>query len=238
MEDIMKNGFTLAEVLITLGVVGVIAAMTLPSLITKVEKYVTVIKVKKLYSELNRNLRIAVSENGDIDDWDWSQNNGGGFSTLLDKYFEITDKENNTLIWKVNDAGGRYAFCPWAHKRYRKNGQLICISNFMSGGYAWSMGPVVYIVVDINGDKKPNRVGRDVFTFLIPSKNANNGCDSVHYGYFNHNSNFVYPVFYKCPRDYLLKRCNNTGEGGNYNGLSCAELIRSDGWKIKDGYPW
>ena len=106
----------------------------------------------------------------------------------------------------------------------------------MSGGYTWSMGPNVYIIIDINGAKKPNRIGRDAFAFLIPSSKLNDGCTSYRRGYFNHNSNFVYPVNYKCPRDYLLQGCNN--QGGNYNGLSCAELIRSDGWKIKDDYPW
>ena len=37
MEDIMKRGFTLAEVLITLGVIGVVSAMTLPSLINSIK---------------------------------------------------------------------------------------------------------------------------------------------------------------------------------------------------------
>ena len=38
----MKKGFTLAEVLITLGIIGVVAALTLPSLITNYRKKQTV----------------------------------------------------------------------------------------------------------------------------------------------------------------------------------------------------
>lgn len=35
-----KTGFTLAEVLITLGIIGIVAAMTLPTVITNVQKKV------------------------------------------------------------------------------------------------------------------------------------------------------------------------------------------------------
>lgn len=46
----LKNGFTLAEVLITLGVIGVVAAMTLPAVINNVENRVNINKLKKEYS--------------------------------------------------------------------------------------------------------------------------------------------------------------------------------------------
>ena len=46
-----KKGFTLAEVLITLGVIGVVAAMTIPTMITNYEKKQTAIEVKKAYTE-------------------------------------------------------------------------------------------------------------------------------------------------------------------------------------------
>ena len=42
-----KKAFTLAEVLITLGIIGVVAAITIPGLITKYQKLVTVVKLKK-----------------------------------------------------------------------------------------------------------------------------------------------------------------------------------------------
>ena len=48
-----KNAFTLAEVLITLGIIGIVAAMTLPILINKYEKKVTVTKLKKEYVMFN-----------------------------------------------------------------------------------------------------------------------------------------------------------------------------------------
>ena len=45
-----KKGFTLAEVLITLGIIGVVAAMTLPTLIKNYQKQVWAISAKKSYA--------------------------------------------------------------------------------------------------------------------------------------------------------------------------------------------
>ena len=43
-----RSGFTLAEVLITLGIIGVVAALTIPNLIAGYEKQVTISKLQKI----------------------------------------------------------------------------------------------------------------------------------------------------------------------------------------------
>ena len=48
-----KNGFTLAEVLITLGIIGVVAAITLPTVIQNYQKQVLVTQLKKMYATWN-----------------------------------------------------------------------------------------------------------------------------------------------------------------------------------------
>ena len=55
----MKKAFTLAEVLITLGVIGVVAAMTLPSLIQKHNEKVIVTQLKKVYSTFSQAYKMA-----------------------------------------------------------------------------------------------------------------------------------------------------------------------------------
>lgn len=50
----MKRGFTLAEVLITLGIIGVVAAITIPNLMTHFQQEQTVTKLKKAYSVINQ----------------------------------------------------------------------------------------------------------------------------------------------------------------------------------------
>jgi len=47
------KGFTLAEVLITLGIIGVVAAITIPGLVNHYQKKETANKLKKVYAELN-----------------------------------------------------------------------------------------------------------------------------------------------------------------------------------------
>src|SRR5574344_2179346 len=45
-----KAAFTLAEVLIVLAIIGVVAAMTIPTLMNKVQKHEYVVALKKFYS--------------------------------------------------------------------------------------------------------------------------------------------------------------------------------------------
>lgn len=62
-----KFGFTLAEVLITLGIIGVVAALTIPNLLAHYQKQQTVIKLKKIYSNLQQSIRMATEEYGDCE---------------------------------------------------------------------------------------------------------------------------------------------------------------------------
>ena len=52
--DMERAGFTLAEVLITLGVIGIVAALTMPALIANYQKKVLETRIKKFYSVLNQ----------------------------------------------------------------------------------------------------------------------------------------------------------------------------------------
>lgn len=68
----MKKAFTLAEVLITLGIIGVVVALTMPMLIGHFEKTTTATKLKKFYSVMAQATDKAMSENGDWSTWDYS----------------------------------------------------------------------------------------------------------------------------------------------------------------------
>ena len=65
----LKQGFTLAEVLITLGIIGVVAAMTIPNLIASVTKTRTASELKKAYADISVAMRLAEGEFGDITGW-------------------------------------------------------------------------------------------------------------------------------------------------------------------------
>ena len=57
-----RAAFTLAEVLITLGIIGVVAAMTLPTLIQKHQEKELAVRVRKLYSDINNALLLSQAE--------------------------------------------------------------------------------------------------------------------------------------------------------------------------------
>jgi hypothetical protein len=56
------KAFTLAEILITLGVIGVVTAMTIPTLITKIQNRQNIVKWRKEYSIVNQAFRKAMSD--------------------------------------------------------------------------------------------------------------------------------------------------------------------------------
>lgn len=63
----LKQAFTLAEVLITLGIIGVVAAMTMPSLIQRYQEQVLINQAKKSYSNFMNVLNRMMSDNGEVD---------------------------------------------------------------------------------------------------------------------------------------------------------------------------
>ena len=65
----MINAFTLAETLITLSIIGVVAAITIPTLQQSYTEQATVNKVKKFYSTMSYAYQKAVGEYGDVDTW-------------------------------------------------------------------------------------------------------------------------------------------------------------------------
>ncbi len=62
----MRKGFTLAEVLITIGIIGVVAAMTIPTLITKYKRHVAEVKLQKFYSVINNAMKMIEQNYGEI----------------------------------------------------------------------------------------------------------------------------------------------------------------------------
>ena len=66
-HNIRRVAFTLAEVLTTIGIIGVVAAMTLPTLITQYKRQSAETKLKKFYSVINQAMQMSIAEYGEID---------------------------------------------------------------------------------------------------------------------------------------------------------------------------
>lgn len=64
---VFKRGFTLAEVLITIGIIGVVAAMTIPTLISKIGKRQLESQIKASYATIAQTMRSAEADGVDFD---------------------------------------------------------------------------------------------------------------------------------------------------------------------------
>lgn len=86
----MKNsGFTLAEVLITLGIIGVVATVTIPTLISGYKKNEYSTRLKKFYSSIQQARVMYNVQNGTTDaDWEFPRaNNSNDIINYWNKYF-------------------------------------------------------------------------------------------------------------------------------------------------------
>ncbi len=86
----MKKGFTLAEILITLGIIGVVAALTMGLLLPRLEKITTAAKLKKFYTVIAQATDKAMVEHGDWSYWDYSLPPHEFFNKYYRNQLEIT----------------------------------------------------------------------------------------------------------------------------------------------------
>lgn len=65
----MKKGYTLAEVLITLGIIGIVAAITIPNVVKSYQKKTAAVRLKQVYSIISQALYNAQADSGDVNIW-------------------------------------------------------------------------------------------------------------------------------------------------------------------------
>ena len=86
-----KPGFTLAETLITLSIIGVVAALTMPVMVNKYHKSVAETRITKFYSIMNNAIRMAEIDYGPQDTWtDYYENDE--FDDDYNRLFEKGEK--------------------------------------------------------------------------------------------------------------------------------------------------
>ena len=217
-----KIAFTLAETLITLGIIGIVAAMTIPTLISNHQKKVTVTKIEKAISYLNQAYKLSYDDVGE---------------PTLEESFEMNSKDYFNKYWapylKILQYCNTYSGCNYKsntpYKTINNNdiGTMIIHPNgatFLTfDGYMFNIrsnyGSQLsrLIILDINGSQGPNKFGKDVF-FLSRVEEDGGGIRCYCYE--------------KTDTD-ISKECSNKGEG-----YCCAEKIRRAGWKIENSYPW
>ncbi len=156
----MKKGFTLAEVLITLGIIGVVAAMTIPSIIQSYKKKSFSAQLLKTYNTVLNTFRLSEDEHGDMSGW--TIPNLGNLSNGSITHVKFFDTYIKPYI--------KY------HKVVYGNSQNADIKVYLNDGSSLSFHPgAAYdIVMDVNGDKSPNAGGKDVYTTYIVNNKISN----------------------------------------------------------------
>ncbi len=234
-KNVWGEGFTLAEVLITLGIIGVVAAMTMPTLIAKHQKQETISRLQKAYSIFNQAMKRSELDNGEYDIWPKGKDIvvENYFNTYFKPYYKgvklcenakdcgYTRAGENSNPWK-NINGTPIA---WGLKTEDSrflfqiaDGTVIFMPRYTrdaDGNPSYYSSGNVYI--DLNGGGNPNVLGKDVFLFKLASKKG------------------LIPYCSDMTDDEVIANCT-TSSSGNEN--CCTDKIIRDGWQIKDDYPW
>lgn len=227
----LKKGFTLAEVLITLGLIGIIAALTIPNITSYYRKKVVETRMSKFYSIINQAVKRSEVDNGAVKYWeplsselivDDDGNSTGKYSTntiewynkYLGPYLKVKKiKETNAFEGKV--------------LVYFPDGSLLLFSTS-----SWLFYPEAKNYSQVEGgvhgdiDRKREDCGIKYFTFMLyPEYGAG--------GVFPYNQT-------KNPSDAEIR--NNSSIGCKASVPSnerayCTLLIARNGWKIPEDYP-
>ena len=198
-----RSAFTLAEVLITLVVVGVIAALTIPTVIYETKKTEYSVRVKKFYSTMSQVVKLAEAKGKSWDVW------ASG----------VHDEEKLSSI----DTFQREYLLPYiSYTKTETIGDIVYV--YLNDGSTFYnfKGSCMDFHFDVNGDKKPNKSGRNQFRFLYCPKND---------GGWTITSKFIPYQMSEYSRETVLNLCKT-------NAGFCSTLLMMDGWEFKDDYPY
>ncbi len=191
-----RCAFTLAEVLITLGIIGVVAAMVIPSIIGKYQEIYTVTRVRKTYAILNEALRLSTIDNGEPGGWNIPRTQTTAAHARKIALYIVP------YLKTIKDCGTKPG-CLGYDKKIKilngadhvpdyENDDIYYKFILLDGAYVWLRAPntgdsrpdsKMQLFTDINGAKPPNTVAKDVFFFtlagdeLIPNGRGTNHAD-------------------------------------------------------------
>lgn len=184
---LQRKAFTLAEVLITLGIIGIVAAITIPPLMNNIQEKQFREAAKEAYSKASQAVNQMRQDNGgDLTYY----RTGGTFKPEFIKYFKVVQDCNPTLCVPDNATSGyKSLHGDDGSTHYMSQGQFVTSDGMFWGIYNGAQ--YLLITVDVNGyTKGPNVFGRDTFMFdltdttkLLPVGADNTALNSAPGGY-------------------------------------------------------
>lgn len=161
----VSNGFTLAEVLITIGIIGVVAAMTLPTVITNIKYAQIKASLKKNYALTLQVLDQINKDQGFNITGDYRIFNNRAVN-VFKEYYKLPDPK-----CKNQKLCNRYDFKTFDGRDFHSDSYLDDGLFYTNDGSQYIFnndGYGLFITIDVNSKAKgPNRWGYDMFTFEI-----------------------------------------------------------------------
>lgn len=235
-------GFTLAEVLITLGIIGIIASLTIPSLVLNTQKQEFTSTLRKQYVTLSKALLNMSRDMGCTGDmlctglFD-STSSAKDLGDALIPYIHVIQNcglntnqgcfPNGVTIY-YDGSGTRsnsYDSNALTYKFITIDGSSIflgdasndCTSNSGLNSLSQTCGTVT---IDVNGSRGPNNWGRDIFAFFI----TRTGLLYPNGGEFHQNSGTS--QYWK-----TLGACQ-PASSSTQSGKFCTGRVMDEGWQM------
>ena len=181
-----KKAFTLAEVLITIGIIGIVAAIMIPNMVLRYREREYISQLKKIYSALTNTYQRTLVEYGETYNWGLEAANSSEGANRINEMLT----QNLRILKNCRTEGGCWRNTELKYLDNTSSGLNISSNNsystvFVEGGlllafrvldpscnYAIGVGEgyghvCAEAVVDVNGEKNPNAYGFDVHTFYI-----------------------------------------------------------------------
>lgn len=202
-----NEGFTLAEVLITLGIIGVVAAMTMPTLVTNYKLKEYSVRLKRFYSTMQNAIALSEIDNEPAEYWDYPSGKPKSAEEFWNKYFAPYFKTVTRT-----EIGGDWFYV------YFQDGSHMRMHS----------GSALDIIYAIGDSDKEDDMGIRTFYFLMYK-------DTGKFTAYNWTGDIIEDEE-KITKDMedrenLKKLCNETRRN------HCSQLLFLDNWEFKDDYP-
>jgi len=230
-----NKAFTLAEVLITLAIIGVVAAITIPSIVANHQKRTLETQFAKVYRNIQHIMQLAQAEYGDFSNWEWKDSyTNEEMDNFVKKYFIPYMNvlkfcpANNSINGCINDEYKFLNGSPVALNYDMEERPSVLLADGTSLSFYFEPDALTNnsrtmgIDFDINGQKKPNQIGYDFHTISLYPKTGEILPNGLILNY-----NALSQTYIKHSAESIAKNCLSGSKS-----WGCTAKVVQDGFKI------